>query len=59
MCGRRVAWLLSLGMLLLALPGGAQDKGEIKLDIVKYDGLKEAVLRQRGKVVLIDFWGEY
>ena len=40
-------------------PGNAQDKGEVKLDVVKYDGLKDAVSRQRGKVVLIDFWGEF
>ena len=39
--------------------GNAQDKGEVKLDIVKYDGLKDAVVRNRGKVVLIDFWGEF
>lgn len=37
--------------------GGAQEKGDIKIDIVKYDGLKDTVLRHRGKVVLVDFWG--
>ncbi len=47
--------------LIPALIGGssgtAQEKGEIKIDVVKYDGLKDAVLRNRGKVVLVDFWG--
>lgn len=47
-------------LLCLSWPSGhAQDKGEVKLDIVKYDGLKDAVVRNRGKVVLIDFWGEF
>jgi hypothetical protein len=48
--------LLALGTALNA-PGSAQDKSDIKLDIVKYDGLKDAVTRNRGKVVLVDFWG--
>lgn len=58
---RATTWTVALMGLGLAWcgPGQAQDKGEIKLDIVKYDGLKDAVSRQRGKVVLIDFWGEF
>ena len=51
-------WLV-LGLVLMCAPGSAQEKGEIKLEIVKYDGLKDAVLRNRGKVVLVDFWGEF
>ena len=47
--------------LLPGLMGGsagtAQEKSEIKIDVVKYDGLKDAVLRNRGKVVVVDFWG--
>lgn len=50
---------LGLGLLLMSAPGGAQEKVEIKLEVVKYDGLKDAVLRQRGKVILIDFWGDF
>ena len=51
--------LLGLAASLASLPGAAQDKSDIKLEVVKYDGLKDAVLRNRGKVVLIDFWGEF
>jgi hypothetical protein len=37
-----------------------QDKaGDVSLKVVKYDDLKEAVLQQRGKVVLVDLWGEF
>ncbi|GEM_PF-6895081 len=55
----KVAVLLSVGAISATLPGNAQEKAEVKLDIVKYDGLKDAVLRNRGKVILIDFWGEF
>jgi thiol-disulfide isomerase/thioredoxin len=30
-----------------------------QLKIVKYDSLREAVLQNRGKVILVDFWGEF
>jgi len=34
-----------------------QDKtGEVALREVKYDALKDVVLKNRGKVVLVDFW---
>lgn len=37
--------------------GSAQEKtGEIALREVKYDALKDVVLKYRGKVVLVDFW---
>jgi hypothetical protein len=51
----RLTLLVCLG-LSASLSGLAQDKGEVKLDVVKYDGLKDSVLRNRGKVVLVDFW---
>jgi len=43
-----------MGCLVIA-PGISQDKGEITLTVVKYDGLKEAVVKEHGKVVLVDF----
>ena len=55
----RRTMLFGLATTLASLPGAAQDKSEIKLEVVKYDGLKDAVVRHRGKVLLIDFWGEY
>ncbi len=40
----------------LALPTGqAQEKG-IEPAIVKYDGLKGVVAKNKGKVVVVDFW---
>jgi len=51
--------LLGLAASFASLPGAAQEKSDIKLEVVKYDGLKDAVLRNRGKVLLIDFWGEF
>ena len=52
--------LLSLGTLavLCVTAGPAQDK-KIEMIPVKYDGLKQEVLKQRGKVVLVDFWAGY
>jgi hypothetical protein len=45
---------------LLALSLGAvyaQTSGDaINVRIVKYDGLKDIVLKNRGKVVIVDFW---
>lgn len=49
-----------LGVVLLAgTPGTTQEPAKIEATVVKYAGLKEAVLKHRGKVVLIDFWGTY
>jgi len=36
-----------------------QQKPGVDLKVVKYEGLKKAVRDQRGKVVLVDFWGEF
>jgi hypothetical protein len=54
-----LALWLGLPGLLLADPTSAQDKGEVKLEIVNYDGLKNAVLKNRGKVLVVEFWGEF
>lgn len=50
-----------VGLLaMLAQRGHSQNSaGDITLKVVKYDGLKEAVARERGKVVLVDFWGDF
>jgi len=49
--------LLMLGLLLLiAERGRAQDASAVDVQVVKYDGLKDAVLKNRGKVVVVDFW---
>jgi hypothetical protein len=33
--------------------------GVVELKVVKYNGLVEAVKAQRGKVVVVDVWGEF
>jgi hypothetical protein len=52
--------LLFLG-LFWALPQSGLPQGapDVNLQIVKYAGLKEAVVKHRGQVVLIDFWGYF
>jgi len=52
------AILFGLSLLLIAASADSQDKtGAVTLQVVKYDGLKDAVLKNRGKVVLVDMWG--
>ncbi len=52
--------LLAVGFLtaLCARDGAAQEK-KFAATPVKYAGLKEEVLKHRGKVVLVDFWAGY
>ena len=52
---------VAMGLLAALFAGAApaQEKKEIKLDVVKYDVLRDAVAKERGKVVLVDFWGEF
>jgi len=34
-------------------------EGVVELKVVKYNGLVEAIKAQRGKVVVVDVWGEF
>lgn len=52
----RIAAMLFVGALLIVVPGQAQEPGKIDVKIVSYDGLKDLVLKNRGKVVVVDFW---
>lgn len=36
-----------------------EQKAVVELKVVKYNGLQEAVKAQRGKVVVVDVWGEF
>jgi hypothetical protein len=54
----RVLPLLLAGTLLSSGVGGAQEK-KSEMTPVKYSGLKEEVLKHRGKVVVVDFWAGY
>ena len=51
--------LVALGAVLWTPAGLAQEKAGVRLDVVKYDALKDIVAKQRGKVVLVDLWGEF
>jgi thiol-disulfide isomerase/thioredoxin len=48
--------VFALFVLASASAAPAQDKGAVKLETVKYDAFKEAILKQRGKVIYVDFW---
>ncbi|MFO0965700.1 MAG: hypothetical protein U0793_08965 [Gemmataceae bacterium] len=45
--------VLTLSLVAVA-PG--QEKKTVSLRDVKYDGLKDVILKNRGKVVYVDFW---
>jgi len=45
-------------VVLCAAAGHAQEK-KIVMTHVKYDGLKQEVLKHRGKVVVVDFWATW
>jgi hypothetical protein len=56
----RLAIGLTAVSLLAALTAPAQDKAgkpAVALKTVKYAGLADAVVQNRGKVVIVDFWG--
>ena len=56
----RIGILATLALLgvLCAGPGQTQEK-KIEMIPVKYDGLKQEVLKHRGKVLVVDFWAGY
>ena len=50
---------LLAAICLVSLPVGAQNPPAkaVKLKTVKYAGLAETVVQNRGKVVVVDLWG--
>lgn len=50
-------FFLPLIVVLCTAPGPYPS--DVKLELVKYDGLTAAVRKQRGKVVVVDFWGDF
>lgn len=46
----------TLAATLFIATSAAQPAAEIELQVVKYDGLKQVIQANRGKVVLVDFW---
>lgn len=54
----RISFTVLLFATLCAAAGTGQDKNA-EMVPVKYDRLKAEVLKQRGKVVVVDFWAGY
>jgi thiol-disulfide isomerase/thioredoxin len=55
-------WNSLLVAVALALPATAPARGQdkkVEVTVVSYAGLKEAVLKQRGSVVVVDFWADF
>jgi hypothetical protein len=50
------ATIVSAGILVNVAPG--QDK-KYEMTHVKYAGLKDEILKHRGKVLVLDFWAGY
>jgi thiol-disulfide isomerase/thioredoxin len=55
----RCLTLLGLFTVIGAALGQTRDEKKITAVPVKYDGLKQEILKHRGKVVLVDFWGTF
>jgi thiol-disulfide isomerase/thioredoxin len=58
MTPKSLALALLASALLFTNAGQSQEK-QIAMAPVKYEGLKQEVLKQRGKVLLVDFWGGF
>ena len=53
-------WMIVVGLLaVLCAATGQTQETAIVLTPVKYDGLKQEVVKRRGKVLLVDFWGSF
>jgi thiol-disulfide isomerase/thioredoxin len=56
----RFKMFLSLaGLALLGVAVGQAQEKKIVMTHVKYDGLKQEILKHRGKVVVVDFWATW
>jgi hypothetical protein len=57
----RVVSLAALVGPLVLMPALAQDKkgDPTTYRIVKYDGLKDVILKNRGKVLFVEFWADF
>ncbi|HTK75849.1 MAG TPA: TlpA disulfide reductase family protein [Gemmataceae bacterium] len=48
----------ALSLLVVAAGPPAKD-GKVTVTVVKYDGLTEVVKKNKGKVLVLDFWADY
>jgi thiol-disulfide isomerase/thioredoxin len=52
--------VLLLTATVFFVPAMAQEKTEgVTYKVVKYEGLTDAILKNRGKVLVVDFWADY
>ena len=54
----KLAGLVIAAVALAGPPARAQE-ARVAVNVVGYDGLKEVVQKNRGKVVVVDFWGDF
>ena len=52
-------WLIALGVLAFCFTAGPAQEQKVTLTTVKYDELKQEILKHRGKVVVVDFWATF
>jgi hypothetical protein len=52
-------WLVSPVGRTAPTAAPAPREGVVELKVVKYNSLVEAIKAQRGKVVVVDVWGEF
>jgi thiol-disulfide isomerase/thioredoxin len=46
-------------IIATTVPLAADPPAEVKLQVVRYDALTEAVRKLRGRVVVVDFWADF
>ena len=56
---QRIGILATLGLFTALCTTLGQSPNKIDMIPVKYDALKQEVLKHRGKVVVVDFWAGY
>jgi hypothetical protein len=54
-----LALALFLSPAALPAPEPAQTDGKVTLQDIKYDDLAKVIRSYKGKVIVVDFWGEF
>jgi len=49
----------TLTTMMICVGAAQPQEKKIEATVVKYDGLKQEILKHRGKVVLVDFWATW